>query len=281
MAATSTILYRSLLFTLGEFRCPAGDRRWSEPNSIGEGDHLVFPASAVGIRHDRGRMTLADPTMVVYYRSGEWYGRELRDRRGDQSVFVIPERAAWEGLEGTEPALAARFGPAGRVAYAGQAMIAGALRREPGIDPLLIDETLAGVVCDSLGRAVGGACVPPTRCDDAVERVRETLATRYAERRSLASIAADVEVSPFHLARRFRLRTGRSMHEYRDQVRLRLALRRLREPVELSRLALDLGYCSHSHFTDAFRRSFGMPPSAVRGHSAGTLRQLVARLPAD
>jgi AraC family transcriptional regulator len=277
----STILYRSPLFTLGEFRCPAGDRRWWELNSIGGGDHVVFPGTAVGIRHERGRMTVADPTAVVYYRAGERYRRELRDGRGDESVFVIPSAAALAGLPWADRVFATRFGPAGRAAYAAQAVIAGALRRQPRLDPLLVDETLALVVGDSLARAAGRPGTTRTPADDAVERVRETLATRYAERRSLGSIAAEVGVSPFHLARRFRLRTGRSLHEYRDQVRLRLAVRRLGEPIELSRLALDLGYCSHSHFTDAFRRSFGVPPSAVRGHSAAALRQLLEHLPAD
>ena len=32
---------------------------------------------------------------------------------------------------------------------------------------------------------------------------------------------------------------------------------------DLTRLALDLGYSSHSHFTSSFRVLFGVPPSAV------------------
>jgi AraC-like DNA-binding protein len=32
----------------------------------------------------------------------------------------------------------------------------------------------------------------------------------------------------------------------------------------LTRLALDLGYSSHSHFTASFRRAFGLTPSAAR-----------------
>jgi AraC-like DNA-binding protein len=32
----------------------------------------------------------------------------------------------------------------------------------------------------------------------------------------------------------------------------------------LTELALDLGYSSHSHFTDAFRREFGVSPAAFR-----------------
>ncbi|HEU0193382.1 MAG TPA: AraC family transcriptional regulator [Gaiellales bacterium] len=280
MAAITTILYQSPLFEVGEFRCPAGDPRWSEVNSIGDGDHLVFPGPAVGIRHERGRMTVADPTLVVYYRAGEHYRRQLRDARGDESVFVIPSAPALSGIDGAELAFHARFGPAGRAAYASQAVLVAALRRRPQLDPLLVEELLLSVVADSLARAGREIRAPRTPCDDAVEQARASLATGYAERRSLAAIASDVGVSPFHLARRFRLRTGRSLHQYRDQVRLRQALLRLRDPVDLGRLALDLGYCSHSHFTDAFRRSFGLPPSAVRGGSAGALRQLAERLPA-
>jgi AraC family transcriptional regulator len=47
---------------------------------------------------------------------------------------------------------------------------------------------------------------------------------------------------------------------------LRAALERLAEPgVDLIDIALDLGFSSHSHFTECFRRNFGKTPSAVRG----------------
>lgn len=69
----------------------------------------------------------------------------------------------------------------------------------------------------------------------------------------------------FTLARIFKARTGLSLHAYRNQLRLRSALERLREPgVDLIDIALDLGFSSHSHFTETFRRTFGKPPSAVR-----------------
>ncbi|MBA3270667.1 MAG: helix-turn-helix domain-containing protein [Acidobacteria bacterium] len=46
---------------------------------------------------------------------------------------------------------------------------------------------------------------------------------------------------------------------------------RLTEPgVDLLATALDLGYSSHSHFTETFRRSFGITPSAVRGNLTAT-----------
>ena len=56
-----------------------------------------------------------------------------------------------------------------------------------------------------------------------------------------------------------------SLHAYRNQLRLRASLERLHEPgVDLIDIALDLGFSSHSHFTETFRRSFGKTPSVVR-----------------
>jgi len=63
----------------------------------------------------------------------------------------------------------------------------------------------------------------------------------------------------------FRRQTGFSLHQYRTQLRLRLALERLPESAgSLTSLAFELGFASHSHFTDTFRREFGVAPSAVR-----------------
>lgn len=43
------------------------------------------------------------------------------------------------------------------------------------------------------------------------------------------------------------------------------ALERLAEGADsLSRLALDLGFSSHSHFTTLFHRVFGVPPSVLK-----------------
>ncbi|MEZ4619900.1 MAG: helix-turn-helix domain-containing protein [Caldilineaceae bacterium] len=55
------------------------------------------------------------------------------------------------------------------------------------------------------------------------------------------------------------------MHQYTAQLRMRAALERITDPgTDLTAVALDLGYSSHSHFTSAFRRAFGILPSALR-----------------
>jgi AraC-like DNA-binding protein len=74
-----------------------------------------------------------------------------------------------------------------------------------------------------------------------------------------------VHVSPFHLARIFQQQTGVPVHRYLTQLRLRASLERLADGEEdLTTIALELGFSSHSHFTDAFRREFGQPPSEIR-----------------
>jgi AraC-like DNA-binding protein len=53
---------------------------------------------------------------------------------------------------------------------------------------------------------------------------------------------------------------------YRYQLRLRLsrALLELPHCNDITGLALDLGFYSHSHFSNSFRKAFGMTPSSYR-----------------
>jgi AraC-like DNA-binding protein len=51
---------------------------------------------------------------------------------------------------------------------------------------------------------------------------------------------------------------------YQRQLRIRRALALLPHTDDLARLALDLGFASHSHFTAAFRAATGVTPSAYR-----------------
>jgi AraC-like DNA-binding protein len=58
-----------------------------------------------------------------------------------------------------------------------------------------------------------------------------------------------------------------TLHAYVHELRLRTALERVADGEDLTRVALDLGYASHSHFTSLFRRAFGVTPSDFRQHA--------------
>jgi AraC-like DNA-binding protein len=76
-----------------------------------------------------------------------------------------------------------------------------------------------------------------------------------------------VGASPFHLSRIFTAEVGVPIHRYLVRLRLRLALELMSQrPRDLSWVALEAGFASHSHFTAAFRAEYGVPPSEVARH---------------
>jgi AraC family transcriptional regulator len=71
--------------------------------------------------------------------------------------------------------------------------------------------------------------------------------------------------TPWRLCRAFRRFTGQTLTSYRHALRVQVAIERLRDRrTDLTDLALELGYSSHSHFTNVFRRHVGITPSEVR-----------------
>jgi AraC-like DNA-binding protein len=162
-------------------------------------------------------------------------------------------------------------GPSDPDTYLRQRTVFQHVSREQHADRLFVEEAVLSILGDvtRLAYARQGVKRPVRtrrrRDVDLVESARDVIARRFTENLSLSEVAREAESSVFHLARVFKARTGLSLHAYRNQLRLRAALERLAQPgLELIDIALDLGFSSHSHFTDTFRRSFGKTPSAVR-----------------
>jgi AraC-like DNA-binding protein len=84
---------------------------------------------------------------------------------------------------------------------------------------------------------------------------------------TLSTLSARLGCSPFHLCRVFREATGKTLHGYQTDLRLRAALEAIEGGARLTDVALEAGFSSHSHFTLAFRRAFGVPPSRVFAES--------------
>lgn len=108
------------------------------------------------------------------------------------------------------------------------------------------------------------------------DRARMLLAAAPGDSHRLGDVARSLGVSPFHLARVFRAQVGMPMHRYLVHLRLALALEQLGDGENnLSALALRLGFATHSHFSSAFRRTFGRTPQQVRETlTAARLRSL-------
>ena len=130
------------------------------------------------------------------------------------------------------------------------------------LEPLALEERLLALAQRTLPADDPRA---DQRAHRAVERARDFIASAPQGKHTLAQIASAVHCSAFHLARRFRQRTGHSLHGFRTRLRLAAAIARLRDGErDLNTLAADLGFASHSHFSAVFRRHLGMPPSELR-----------------
>lgn len=260
---------------LGEFHCWPDDPRWSRENRAEEGHFVVFPGTSVVIER-AGEPVVATPNHVMFYDRDQSYRRRLVHPHGDHCVFLLVDEvllAELAGRRGGGFRFPVGHGPVEPATYLLHRLLLRAAR-ERRADGLLVEETLYRVVGEALASGLRLAGHKSRRGErpatrdahgDLVEATKELIARRLDERLTLGEIARGVHSSPFHLARVFRQRTGFSIHGYRNQLRLRSSVDRLFDPdVDLALLAARLGYSSHSHFTDSFRRAFGPPPSAVR-----------------
>lgn len=102
---------------------------------------------------------------------------------------------------------------------------------------------------------------PPRWLHDA----RDYIHTHWAARPSLADIARAGGIHPASLVRGFRAHLRCSPGEYLRRVRLehaRNALVSTGRPI--AEIALEAGFYDQSHFTNAFRRHFGVTPAQLR-----------------
>lgn len=271
------MVFESPLVRIGRWRCPA-----DHPHFVDSGPSsdalFVFPREGVWIEHEGRDAFVADANTVTYYNRGQRYRRRKISWRGDACEWfaVAPETIA-ETLAAHEPAAIDRprdpfpftHGPSDPDSYLRQRTVFHHVSKERRPDRLFVEEAVISILADVTALAYARQQPKPARPRrrevDVIEAARDVIARRFKENVSLSDIAREVESSVFHLARVFRSRTGFSLHTYRNQLRLRSALERLREPgVDLTAIALDLGFSSHSHFTETFRRAFGKTPSLVR-----------------
>lgn len=97
-----------------------------------------------------------------------------------------------------------------------------------------------------------------------VDRAKLVIASDLSRRWSLADVGAMVGVSPVYLTQAFSIVEGVPLYRYHLRLRLARALELVPSSEDLTGTALDLGFSSHSHFTDAFRKTFGMTPNMLR-----------------
>lgn len=274
LLATEALLFASDVVCLGTFRCPPSVADFPGGNPC-NGHTVVFPRRAVWIQHDGGRPFVADPSTVTLYNRGQVYHRSAIDPAGDDcewmafssDVLADAHRAMGDPRQDTPDAPFDReLVPAKPSVYAAQRrfftrLIAGRMRA----DASAVEETAMALLSSILGdRRVAPQSA---RVRDAIESAKHQINMEAIEGRapaSLRALARACELSPYTLCREFHRATGVTITDYRMRLRVFRSLEPLASERDLATLALASGFCSHSHYGAAFRKTFGATPSRVR-----------------
>jgi AraC family transcriptional regulator len=274
-----SIVFASPSITIGSFRCPPGHPSFADSGPI-QNHIFVFPRRRVRLCHEGGLSFLADPGVVTVYNRGQRYSRLAVSPDGDHCEwFAVEREILLDAVASHEPAARDRperpfrhaYAPCPARTYLEQRALFERLQSREPIDPLRVEEAVLGLLASVLSSlyahwgARGRESGVTRRQLETADHVRRLLGERLGDSLRLAEVAAAIGLSPYHLCRSFRAATGSSLHAYRNQMRLQEALNRFGSGQDLTRIALDLGYSSHSHFTSAFRSLFGVTPSRARG----------------
>ena len=103
----------------------------------------------------------------------------------------------------------------------------------------------------------------------AVEHARLYIEEHADRAITLATLAAEVGLSQFHLQRTFKRLLGVSPREYQDALRVTRFKSRLRAGDTVSRATYEAGFGSSSRVYERSDRSLGMTPAAFRRGGAG------------
>lgn len=96
-------------------------------------------------------------------------------------------------------------------------------------------------------------------------RARDLLRETPERARSIAEIAREVRISPFHFIRQFEAAFGVTPHQFRIRHRLDRACRLLGEDgPSVTEVCFEVGFSSLGSFSDLFSRRVGAAPSAYR-----------------
>jgi AraC family transcriptional regulator len=236
--------------------------------------HFVFPYRGVYLRHVGGDQAVADANHVLFFNQGQGYQVSHPVTGGDASLVLSVNEAALREL--APASLVCGIGGFAfnqqhlRIDARAQAlvMLLKHSLQNGSIEPLEAEALSLTLVSRAIGprtSRVTGASYARRRL---VDRVKVLLAGDLSRRWTLADIAADIRGSPVYLTQVFQQVEGLPLYRYHLRLRLARALDLVVGREDLSSLAQDLGFSSHSHFSAAFKQHYGMTPAQFRASAS-------------
>ena len=222
---------------------------------------IALPYRGLFLWQVGGEEIVGDPNQVLFVKAGEPYRVQTR---GFAELIITPHPEVSSELKMLEHPLFRRR--AWRADPQLQSFRTRFLHwaRATDADPLQAEEMLLGLIRSAMQSDDGREMPCAATTARLIRRTKELLQAQLSQRVLLTDVARAVGASPAYLTDLFSRVEGLSLHQYLTQLRLAHALVELPHTNDLTALALDLGFSSHSHFTYAFRRGFGCTPSQFR-----------------
>jgi AraC-like DNA-binding protein len=219
------------------------------------------------LRSEAGATTaVLDPTAGYCMRPGDEQRYDHPHDHGDDCTAIGISDELVASLWGGDPSLLAEPLPVDPRTDLEHRLLLAAAR--PGDDRDELIERAISLAAGALERVdaerVQSARPATARARAAIaDGAREALAADPA--RSLPELARDLAVSPHHLSRIFKARTGHSVARHRMRLRARSALERLAAgAADLARLAAELGFADQSDLSRVLRAETGRTPGVLR-----------------
>ncbi len=259
-------LLRSPTLTVRDTKCQGSCRSMS-PEESTTTTQLIFPYRGVYVRHVGHNQTVAEANQVLFFNAHESYRVSHPVAGGDGSLTVVIEESQLHELTPLEilhRSSRITFRPQRlRIDARAQALVA-LLRHslhQKLAAPLEAEVLALTLVRRALGPRTSHAPGATIGRQKLVDRAKLVLSSDLTRRWILAEIAGELRVSPVYLTQVFQQVEGMPLYRYQLRLRLARGLDLLARYDDLTTLALDLGFSSHSHFSSAFRRLYGYSPS--------------------
>jgi AraC-like DNA-binding protein len=256
--------------TVRDIHCRGTCRHRSSEECTGA-THLVFPYRGLYMRHVGREQAVADANHVLFFNAREGYSVSHPVAGSDNSLDLAVSESVLSEL--APPAMLHESG--GRLTFALQhlridarAQVLVALLRHTlmngTIEAFEAESLSLTLVSRSLGARTSHAPRATYGQQRLVDRVKLLLSSQLSRRWTLAAIAKEIGGSPVYLTQVFQQVEGMPLYRYHLRLRLARALDLLPRHDDLATLALDLGFSSHSHFTAAFKQTYGHSPSEFK-----------------
>jgi AraC-like DNA-binding protein len=229
---------------------------------------FAFPLEGVHLLVDDKRDLLVDLNQVAIV-PVDSVTQDRHPAVGDMSCLILtPDEATLDEVLRSDPdpwseRCYCRPAPPG-VQLAAK-WVTGVAARRVG-ETAWLEESLLGLIA-ALGDGKPYASLPLGGRPLRLIRAAKELMALDPQPVALGKLSAQLGVSPTYLTSLFHKAEGMPLYRYHLKLRLAEALTLLPARDDITSVALDLGFSSHSHFTSAFRAQYGVTPSEYRAFS--------------